>query len=71
MFFPIKALTLGAILVAVVVNLIVFSPAIVGGMLLYRAIVGTPGHPGLAAHVRARLEARKARRSMDSLDRAA
>jgi hypothetical protein len=52
--------TLGALLVAIMVNILIWVPVFVASALLWRWVVGQPGRPGLASKLAKQLEARRA-----------
>jgi hypothetical protein len=52
--------TFGALLVAIMVNILIWVPVFVASALLWRWIVGQPGRPGLASKLAKQLEARRA-----------
>ena len=52
--------TLGALLLAIMVNILIWVPVFVASALLWRWVVGQPGRPGLASKLAKQLEARRA-----------
>lgn len=56
----VAGLTLGGLLVALMINLLIWVPVFIASALLLRWIMGQPGRPGLASKLAERLELRRA-----------